>query len=54
MRYEVIMNLESKVLFNVEADSDEAAIQLVKDTQPLWHTLESNVTSWEAIPEPNL
>ena len=53
MRYEVIMNLESKVLFNVEADSKEEAIQLVKDTQPLWH-LESNVTSWEAIPEPNL
>lgn len=32
MRYKVIMNLESKVLFNVEADSDEEAIQLVKDT----------------------
>ena len=46
MRYEVIMNLESKVLFNVEADSKEEAIQLVKDTQHLWHTLESNVTSW--------
>lgn len=54
MRYEVIMNLESKVLFNVEADSDEEAIQLVKDMKHLWHTLESNVTSWEAIPEPIL
>ena len=54
MRYEVIMNLETKVLFNVEADSDEAAIQKVKDTQPLWHTLKNNITSWEAIPEPIL
>ncbi len=54
MRYEVIINLESKILFNVEADSEEEAIQLVKDTQPLWHTLESNVISLSVVWEPTL
>ena len=54
MRYEVIMNLETKVLFNVEADSDEAAIQLVKDTRLEWSRLKDEVTSWEATAEPIL
>ena len=54
MRYEVIMKLKETILFNVEADSKEEAIQLVKDTKPIWHKAHFEVTSLEATAEPIL
>ena len=54
MRYEVTLDLELKVVYNVEADSDEEAIQKVKDTHPICNTAESKVISWSAVWEPIL
>ena len=54
MRYEVTLELENKITYNVEADSEEEAIQKVKDTHPTCNTAESKVISWSAIWEPNL
>ena len=54
MRYEVTLKLETKIVYNVEADSEEEAIQKVKDTQPTCNTAESKVISWSAVWEPNL
>ena len=54
MRYEVTCHLDTMVTFNVEADSDEEAIQKIKDTQPTFFNSKSTVTWWSAQWEPNL